>query len=688
MTNEFFLEIGTEEIPAGYIVPALDHLKKQLAAKLTELALPFKEIKTAATPRRLALAVSGLAPRQPDRREEVMGPPKKAAFDSDNNPTKAATGFAASRGASIDDIQIAETAKGEYLMLVVEKKGKDTAELLAEMIPTMISNTPFPKSMRWSDQPRSFARPVQWLIALFDGKIVPFSYNNCTTGNLSRGHRFMAEGEVEIKGFDHYLQTMLQQSVVAEISERRQQVEDEVTEAAASVNGKIIPDPDLLDTVTNLVEIPDGVCGSFDKKFLELPNEVLITSMRVHQKYFTITDDNGTIIPNFVAVNNTAIEDRELAVAGHERVLRARLEDALFFFKEDQQQTLSQRRQNLAGVVFQAKLGTMLAKCERIEKLAIDLAAKLAASDKTTIQRAAHLAKADLVTDMVGEFPSLQGVVGKYYAILQGEDPAVAEAIAEHYLPLRAGSKVPKSTAGAIISMADRLDTICGCFAIGKTPTGTTDPYGLRRHALALIHIIEEHGLRLSLSHYINQSLHLYGELAGEDKEKTSQSILNFIKGRFVNDLTSRGLDSEAVDAVTSVTFDDIIDCRLRIDALIKISSQETFTLLAGAFKRVINIIKNHDQTEIDQTLLLEPAEKNLYQSYQKVNERVKPLVAEQNYDKALTAILEMKEDVDKFFDDVMVMAEDANLKNNRLSLLTAIARLFLQVGDFSRMNA
>ncbi len=688
MSNEFFLEIGTEEIPAGYIVPALDHLKKQIAEKLRGLALPFEEIKTAATPRRLALAVTGLANCQPDRREEVMGPPKKAAFDADNNPTKAATGFAASRGATIDDIQIAETPKGEYLMLVVEKKGKNTIDLLADMIPDMIRNTPFPKSMRWSDQPRSFARPIQWLVALFGDKIIPFSYNNCTTGNLSRGHRFMAEGEVEIKGYDHYLRTMLQQSVVAEIPERRQQVEDEVTEAAASVNGKIIPDPDLLDTVTNLVEIPDGVCGSFDEKFLELPQEVLITSMRVHQKYFTITDDNGIILPNFVAVNNTAIEDRELAVAGHERVLRARLEDALFFFKEDQQHTLDQRRQNLAGVVFQAKLGTMLAKCDRIEKLAAQLTAQLAADDKDIVQRAAHLAKADLVTDMVGEFPSLQGVMGKYYAQLQGEEPAVAEAIAEHYLPLRAGSKVPESTAGAIISMADRLDTICGCFAIGKTPTGTTDPYGLRRHALALIHIIEEHGFRLSLTSFIEQSMDLYGDLAGKNKEKTSQAILEFIKGRFVNDLTSRAVSSEAVDAVTSITFDDIVDCRMRIDALIKISSQETFTLLAGAFKRVINIIKDHDQTAVDETLLVEAAEKALYRSFQKISDRVKPLVADQNYDEALTAILEMKEDVDKFFDDVMVMAEDEDLKNNRLALLTGIARLFLQVGDFSRMNA
>jgi glycyl-tRNA synthetase beta chain len=625
--------------------------------------------------------------KQPDRMEKILGPPKKAALDADNKPTKAALGFASSRGATVDQLQIETTPKGEYLMLVQELKGKPTIELLSDYIPEFIQSIPFPKSMRWGAYRSTFARPIQWLAILFGGEVIPATYNGINAGNVTRGHRFMAPEEIEITAFNQYLETLRQQEIVVDIEERRKMVEDEINTAAASVDGTIVSDPELLDTVTNLVEIPIGVCGSFDQKFLELPREVLITSMRVHQKYFTIADSAGNLQANFVAVNNTRIQDKNLAAAGHERVLRARLEDALFFFKEDKQHRLEERLEALSGVIFQAKLGTMFEKMERIEKLAAFLAQQIDETLIDTVKRAARLAKADLVTDMVGEFPSLQGVMGEHYALSDGEDPAVATAIQEHYLPLRAGSTLPETVAGALVSLADRLDTIAGCFGIGQKPTGTTDPYGLRRHTLALLHIISGHSLRLPLSSCIDEALNLYGDKLTQDNAATRNTILDFIRGRYLNDLTAQGIPAEAVEAVTSVSFNDIVDCRMRIDALRAISSRETFTLLAGSFKRVNNIIKDHQQDTVDQELFQEPAEKRLFTSYQEVAEKVEPQIEAQQYENALLQILEMKEPIDSFFDDVMVMAEDREIRQNRLSLLTAIAHLFLQVGNFSKMH-
>ncbi|MFH1216335.1 MAG: glycine--tRNA ligase subunit beta [Pseudomonadota bacterium] len=686
MDQEFLLEIGTEEIPAGYIRPALNFMKETMAKKLAEFSLPFDSIKTAATPRRLTLCVTGLSPRQPDRREEVLGPPKKAAFDADNQPTKAAIGFAASRGAAIDDIRIVATPKGEYLMLVQEHQGESTEIILSRFLPDFILSIPFPKSMRWGAFRASFARPVQWLLALLGGKVLDFTINDLTSGNTTRGHRFMAPHEVEIKKFSHYIETLRSLYVIADMDERREMIRKEAASAAAAAGGKIIPDDELLDTITNLVEYPIGIKGSFDLKFLELPPEVLITSMRVHQKYFTISGSDSKLMANFVAVNNTRINDIDAAAAGHQRVLRARLEDALFFYREDRQRNLEDRLFDLAGVVFQAQLGSMQEKVERIEALSLFLCDRVAPEKKTIVARAARLAKADLVTGMVGEFPTLQGVMGKYYALLEGETEEVAAAIEEHYLPLRADSALPLTIVGAIVSLADRLDTIAGCFGIGKTPTGTTDPYGLRRHALALIHIIRGHGISLSLSECIDKALELYSAKLSEEKEQAARGIHEFIRGRYMNDLIGRGVAQEAVDAVLSTSFDDIVDCRRRIDALLAVNSRETFTLLAGAFKRVINIIKGHENTSVNRELLQEAQEQKLYEVFLTVEAQVKPLVADCRYEEALEKILEMKEPVDAFFDKVMVMSEDENLKNNRLSLLTVIARLFLQVGDFSKM--
>ena len=498
MPQELLFEIGTEEIPAGYIQPAITSMTKMMTGQLAELDLSHGEIKTAATPRRLTISVSDLAAGQEDSRQEVMGPPKAAAFDSDNKPTKAAEGFARSKGASLDDIQIAETAKGEYLMVVVEKKGEKTEELLPEVLTSIIQRLPFPKSMRWGSGKASFARPIQWIVARYGDQVIPVQINDVKSGTTTRGHRFMSPDDRKVDSFDSYLETLRQAHVIAAMDERRTAVVEEITKAAKEAGGKIKKDDELIDTVTNLVEKPHAVCGSFNEKFLDLPDEALITSMREHQKYFAFIDDQGKLLPNFIAVNNTSTKDHKLAVEGHQRVLRARLEDGLFFFNEDKNRKLEDHVANLSGVVFQAGLGTMREKTERATKLAEWLAGKVAPKDKETAKRAAHLAKADLLTEMVNEFPSLQGTMGQAYAKMDKESPEVAQAIAEHYMPVRAGSSLPESDPGAIVSLADRIDSIAGCFGIGKKPTGSTDPYGLRRLALGLLHIIEDRGYSVS----------------------------------------------------------------------------------------------------------------------------------------------------------------------------------------------
>lgn len=687
MPYELLLEIGAEEIPAGYISPALASLEKMAIGKFAELKLQHGDIRTQATPRRLVLVVADLAECQPDSREKFMGPSKKAAFDSDNKPTKAALGFAASKGAGVEDLEIEATPKGEYVSLIKESKGEKTSTLLAAILPEIIKALPFPKSMRWGSERTTFVRPIHWFVALYGGEVISFTIGDIASGSVTRGHRFMAPAGFEVRDFGHYQEELGRQYVLVDIQERRAAVRAEVERVAAAAGGSVLEDEELLDTVTNLVELPCGVGGSFEERFLALPESVLVTAMREHQKYFCIRGADGALMPNFVAMNNTRVADEGLAAEGHQRVLRARLEDALFFFNADQARPLADRVTDLSGIIFQARLGTMQEKTERIKGLAGIFARQLAPDRLVQVDRAASLAKADLLTAMVNEFPSLQGTMGRDYALLDGEEPEVADAILEHYLPARAGDRLPAGVVGAIVSMADRLDTIVGCFGIGQVPTGTTDPFGLRRLALGLLHIVAERAFAFSLSQMVAEAISLYGGKLSEAPETVTVNVLEFIKGRFVNDLLAQGVPAEAVEAAVAVSFDDQVDCRARIDALALIKVQPSFTVLATAFKRVMNIIKNNNDSVVDTVLLRETAERELYETFLAVRDAVAPCLARKDYNQALEIILRMKDPVDNFFDDVMVMTEDIELRRNRLNLLTAIARLFLKIGDFSRMQ-
>ena len=686
--SELLFEIGTEEIPAGFLQPALRQLQDNFIKKTAGLNLCHDSVKVLGTPRRLVLMADGLAAGQPDSREEILGPSVKAGLDGEGRPTKAAQGFARSKGADVADLKAVQTDKGEYLMLVRELRGKPTAELLPDILRELILEMSFPKSMKWGSNTNTFARPIQWLLALLDSAIINFSHDGIAASSMSRGHRFMANEAVSVHGCQDYLAKMHETHVLVDPEARREAVLAAITAAAPSIHAgaRVDIDEELVDTVTNLVEFPFGVCGSFDKKFLQLPDDVLITSMRVNQKYFPLRDQEGTLLPGFVAVNNTRVTDPAVTRKGHERVLRARLEDALFFFNADKGLRLEQRIKDLDGIIFQAKLGSMLEKTERNVKLTRMLAEKLSPETLQDACRAAVLAKADLLTDMVGEFPSLQGAMGEAYAAIEGENPAVAQAIREQYMPRRAGAELPSSDEGAIVGLADRLDTISGCFGIGQTPTGTVDPFGLRRLSLAVLSIIKDRGFILSLRESIHKSLALYGDKV-DGSAATVEAVLAFLKGRFVNDAIARGYDAGAVEAVTSVSFDDVNDCFQRVEAFMAIRKEAAFAVLASSFKRIRNITKDNQSTEIRIALFEKEAEENLYAVFIGIAAKMRSLIDQKEYLEALDVMLGMKEPVDIFFNEVMVMTDDQSVRQNRLNLLTAIGELILQIGDISKMQ-
>jgi glycyl-tRNA synthetase beta chain len=690
MMADLLFEIGTEELPAGFILPALAQLQQNFIRKAGELSLVFGQVQVMGSPRRLALLVQDLGERQPDRREELMGPSAMAGLDADGGFSKAAQGFARSKNAEPAALQVVDTPKGQYLMLVREVAGVATIELLPDLLRGLLAEFSFAKSMKWGANSNGFARPIQWLLALYGQELVKFSLDGIASSHSSHGHRFMAPEFIHIQDAASYEQQLEEVHVLVNPVRRRQRVLEEIVRAVAEMPGlagaHVAIDEALVDTVTNLVESPFGVCGAFDEGFLQLPEEVLITSMREHQKYFPVVDGQGRLLPFFVAVNNTRVADIALTRKGHERVLRARLEDALFFFGADRQKRLDARFADLGGIIFQARLGTMLEKSERLIKLTSILAEKLAPGQMDTAQRAAKLCKIDLLTNMVGEFPSLQGDMGAAYATGDGEQAEVALAIREHYLPKRAGSDLPTSTLGALVGLADRLDTLVGCFGIGQQPTGATDPFGLRRLALAILHIIGARGFSFSLREMIYKGLALYGDKV-DGSAAIVDAVLAFIKGRFVNDAVAKGTDQGAVEAVTSLGFDDVNDCFEKIEALAAIRNEDAFAVLAAAFKRIRNIIKDHQGGEVDEALLVEEAERNLAAVYTDVATVVQPMLARKEYAQALAGMLALKEPVDLFFVSVMVMVDDEKVRVNRLNLLTAIARLFLQIGDISKMS-
>ncbi len=707
MEKELFLEIGTEEIPAAFLPKAMADMEAIISKELAGARLSFGEIRTFATPRRLALVVKDVSTVQPDAEITDIGPAANVAFNADGGLTRAGEGFLRGKGwdgslLKVDAnafspgpiggfsnarIELVEAGKVLKIGVIRTETGRAAHELLSEILPRLIVGIPFRKSMRWADLDVRFARPVHWVVALFDGVVVPFTFGNIESGCVSRGHRFMANQPFPVRDFAHYLEECERHFVIPDPERRKEIIRREIHRVAKAAGGKLLPDEELLDEVTFLVEYPSALHGAFDRAFLAVPKEVLITSMRSHQRYFSVTDADGKLLPAFIAIPNTLAEDPSVVVKGNERVLRARLSDARFFFEEDKKISLEKRVEALKSVVYQQKLGTSHEKMERFRQLATWLADGRDKAFVGKVYRAATLCKADLVTGMVGEFPEVQGIMGREYAFHDGEDGEVANAIAEHYLPIQAGGELPSSDVGAMVSLADKMDTICGCFGVGLIPTGSADPYALRRCALGIINIILDKGYRLPLDAFIRESLALLQSKITRPMEDARKDILEFFRGRFVNLLADR-FPGDVVDAVVAVSFDDLVETAAKIEALSDFKKRPDFEPLAVAFKRVCNIVKGGVGETVDQGFFREDAEQELYFSYLSVSERVAAKMAERVYLGALSDIATLRGAVDAFFDTVMVMSEDEKLRINRLALLTGIARLFGNIADFSKISS
>ena len=686
--KELLLEIGAEEIPAGFVPQALIDLEKIVQRDLEASRVDFDGIKTFGTPRRLVLVIETVSEKQRDEESKKIGPSKQAAFDVQGNPTKAAIGFAKGQSVPVESLTLVQTEKGEYLCAVRKEQGRPTVELLAAFLPKWILSIPFQKSMRWADVPIRFARPIHWILALFGGEVVPFEVGNIRSGNSTYGHRFMHSGPIPVKDFQSYLQKTREAFTIVDPMERKKRIEEEMIREGARVSGRILSDEDLLDEVNFLVEYPVALCGTFDGKFLSLPREVLIHSMKEHQRYFPVEDDHGKLLAHFVCISNIDPRSREVVVKGNEKVLRARLSDAAFFFEDDLKIPLDSRVEQLKKVVFQAKLGTSYEKMMRFKQLALWMVQRIDPQLREAVERASHLCKADLVTGMVGEFPKLQGIVGREYARLAKERPEVSEAIYEHYLPGFAGDRLPSGPVGDIVSIADKMDTIVGCFGVGLLPTGTADPFGLRRQALGILRITLEKKYSISLRDLIEESGKQLKEKMERPVEQVREEVLEFFRVRYQNFLLDKGYPFDVIDAVITTTFDELIDVQHRIDALRTAKEWKDFESIVVGFKRAMNILKGSTSgRESNPSLFSEPVEKNLYQSFLKVKEKIASLLNKREYEAILLEMTQMKKPIDEFFDGVMVMVEDEAIRNNRLALLDEIGKLFLRIADFSKLS-
>lgn len=682
-------EIGTEEIPAGYIEPALAALRSLMADRLAEARLDHGEIRTAGTPRRLAVVVSDVADRQRSLTSEVLGPPRRVAYDAEGRPTVPAVKFAEKVGVPVERLRVAATPKGEYLSARVTERGRPAAACLRTILPAVIAAVPFPKSMRWADLTATFARPIVSILALLGTTAVVFEAAGVRSGRTTFGHRFMAPGRVRVPEPAAYGEALRSAWVIVDPMERREAIGAGVARCAASVGGRVLTDDDLLDIVTHLVEYPAPAVGRFSPEYLEVPREVLITAMREHQKYFAVVDADGRLMPHFVAVNNTPATDMAVVARGHERVLRARLEDARFFFRADRDTPLETMADKLRSVLFQAQLGSVHDKVERVEQLARRLARRWDGSPdlEPHAGRAARLCKADLVSHMVGEFPKLQGTMGRIYALLQGEPEPVATAIEEHYRPVAAGAELPGTEAGAVLAVADKLDTLCGCFRAGLIPTGAADPYALRRQAIGVLQILRSRTVRIPVAEMIAESLACYGAADGDAAAKVGA----FLESRLAHLMGDEGLDKDTVAAVLGTGLGDVPAAWHKAQALQRLRAKPDFEPIAAAFKRVVNIIRKSGDSAaggVRESLFAHPSEAGLLAAHRSVEAAVRDDLAAGEYDQALARVATLGAPVDAFFQDVMVMAEDAEVRRNRLALLARIAGLFDTFADFSKLSA
>lgn len=727
MGEELLFEVGTEEIPSTYMPGMLAALRERAEAALTEARLDFEGMETFGTPRRLVLRVADLAERQKPLQEEILGPPVKNAFDEAGRPTRAALGFARTNGAEVSDLQQVDTPRGARLMYFREDAGEDARAVLGPLLTRLIRELPSPKSMRWGAGEFAFVRPVQWILALYgqegvkgpapdaDASLPPFGTATC-------GHRFHRNKKFHIKDFREYLHALREGNVEPLVDDcagggRIPMARAGVLEAAAARGGEPAADAEgverLVEKVAHLVEWPFPVACGFDEKFLDLPREVIISTLEAHQRCFALKEKGGErLIPSFIGVSNTRARDMDVVRKGYERVVRARLEDAEFYWRQDLKTPLADMAEALKGVVYHPKLGTSRDKVERFRRLGAWLCGRLAPGDDAlaeTVDEAASLCKADLCSGMVYEFPELQGVMGRRYAEREGRDAAVSRAIYEHYLPQGEGDALPEGRAGAIVGLADRMDTIAGMVGLGYLPSGSEDPYALRRAANAILLILEEKGFRVSLPEWIEEAAKPLKERFGGDDAGALERIRGFLRGRASAHLSRGGARGDLAEAALAAGggsgWHDVTDAGARLRALERLASnEETFEPLATTFKRVSNIIRQakgegarRPAARVNAELLADDAEIRLNEALGAVSGAVKEALAnireadaaslEEAYVSATSSIAEIRPVVDDFFDEVMVMAEDAGLRENRLALLGGVGALFSVIADFTKIR-
>ena len=681
--KKLLFEIGTEELPANYMPNILKDLKTLSLKKLQDARVPFADVTVLGTPRRLAVLVSGVEETQADSTEEFKGPAVNIAF-KDGEPTKAAQGFARGKGIDVKDLVV----KDNYIYAVKHIQGRETAELLPHVLQEILTNIPFPNHMRWADFDFRFLRPIHWLVALFGTEMVPVSITDIRSDRYTMGHRFLSNKKIEIPVADDYEKILEENFVIADQDKRREMIRQQITELAREEGGEIEIAADLLEEVNYLVEYPTPLCGKFEDKYLALPEAAIITPMRDHQRYFPVRGKDGKLLNKFIAVRNGGKAFLENVTHGNERVLRARLSDAEFFFNEDRKQKLEAYEEKIKTVVFQEGLGNMYDKSQRLEKLVemihFGQQSRVPLDD---LKRAARLSKCDLVTGMVTEFTELQGVMGREYARLDGEKADVCEGIFEQYLPRFAGDILPKTEIGRILSIADKVDNIVATFSRGKAPTGSQDPFALRRQALGIINILLDSQKHMDMAKVVGASILLL-KVPMEDVKELATQIIEFIRLRFRNLLLDQKIRYDVIDAVLAEERNnDLYDLYLRAQALNEYVAGDKAADMIQAATRVNNLSSKAEvEVPINDGLFIEQAEKDLYAVVKKLDTGMIPLMVRCDYKGALNILSELNAPVNKFFDDVMVMDKDEAIKNNRLSLLCLVKDLVNSVGDLSKL--
>lgn len=698
---ELLLEIGVEELPYQFIVPALASLKESAERLFNDQRLTFQSVRTMGTPRRLTIVVDGLAVRQTSMTKEAMGPSKAVAFDQAGRPTRAALGFAAGQGVAVQDLQVRQTPKGEYVFAMKREEARPAAAVLIDTLSQLVSGLAFPKAMKWNETGVRFARPVRWVAALLGGSVLPIEAAGIKASNQTKGHRVLSGGKwVSVRDAASYISTLERQGVIVDPQRRRKLIEEQIAAICRKTGLQLNEDESLLDQAVYSTEQPISVIGSFRDIYLDVPEEILITSMKEHQGFFSLRRKNtGKLAAHFIAVANNRVKDMALIREGNERVLAARLADAKFFFDEDRKVRLEERTKKLGGVTFHQKLGTMEQKQARVKKLAGDIAAHVSSGQdelQQICERAASLSKADLVTGIVGEFPELQGMMGGEYALHDGESPAVAQAIREQYLPKAIEGELPKTLAGQILSLADRLDAIAAFFHVGIVPTGSEDPFALRRHATAIVRIVIEGNLRINLETCIDHAMDIVtkdGFKGVSDREQHGfRRIVEFMFERVRHYVRIvHALRDDVIEAVLKSAHDnaiDLVDLIEKMKTLEAATRRPEFDSLIVGFKRAHRLVEKEqwERRPVDAAMFQHPSESTLHKAVESERGRIETSVNTGEYSRALDALVGLKPDVDAFFEAVMVNAEDKAIRSNRLSLLKEVDELFMSFADFSQI--